>query len=183
MAIDRPVSADLFLWNISIGAAFIAAIPPLKVILAPILDWPGTWVEAERPQDAIAALPALLTISSMIWVPTVIILLLLTLVERRGIRFFGTRRGWRITPDVAYCVCAHASVGWLMAGVWSFLGVLVAETAAAVLFTHELGILRGPVVLAPFWLPVLGFMAGMLLFESLVYLGMRRCKFANRPTS
>lgn len=109
-------------------------------------------------------------------------LFILTAIERRGIRFFGARRGWRITPAVADTVCAHAAVGWLISAIAFWAGV------AALWFLEGLVPAR-PTRPSPVWvhtladllplLPVLGLLLGLLTFETLVYLGMRRCRFAN----
>lgn len=109
-------------------------------------------------------------------------LFVLTWIERVGIVFFGRRRGWRTTNRVAWAVCGHASVGWLVCG-------------AIVAFAWGLGVVQGGgwvrelsikgVVFAtptPSSLAVVGaFLVGMLVFETLVYLGFRSMRFANPP--
>jgi hypothetical protein len=104
----------------------------------------------------------------------------LTAIEARGLSFFGTRRGWRTTGPVAWTVCAHAAVGWALAGLLAVLGA-----AAWSVFTLF------PSLLGPRWtfslrwlawaLPMAGAMTGFMIFESLAYLGALRCKFANPP--
>jgi hypothetical protein len=90
--------------------------------------------------------------------------------------FFGRRRGWRVTPTVAWAVCGHASVGWVVAGCLVAAGLHAASLAAR-------GRPAGPALLARdiviAWAPLAGFFAGMLVFETLVYLGVRRLRFAN----
>lgn len=118
------------------------------------------------------------------------VLLLLTYVEVLGVRFFAARRGWRLTRDAAWQVCAHASVGWIVAGFLPF--VALAALAAAQRWLHwaphgELNL--APVLATPIaWQQVAyvglllgGFLLGLLVFESLVYVGARRCRFANPP--
>lgn len=108
----------------------------------------------------------------------VIVLHALTAIEHRGIRFFGARRGWRITPSVATSICSHASVGWVIAGAMVLLGVLVgmwSEAAAADCPAW----LREALLSAPRTAPAAGFLAGLFVFEMLVYIGVRRCRFAN----
>jgi hypothetical protein len=109
-------------------------------------------------------------------------LFVLTWIERVGIVFFGRRRGWRTTKRVAWAVCGHASVGWLVCG-------------AIVSFAWGLGVVRGGVwmrdlqikgvvfaTLTPSSLVVVGaFILGMLVFETLVYLGFRSMRYANPP--
>jgi len=108
------------------------------------------------------------------------LLWLLTLVEERGIRFWGPRRGWRITPTIAKVICAHASVGWVLGSVLAVVGHVVGWGLLEITNRHNVGIFRGPMQLAPITLPALGLIAGMLTFEVLVYIGMGRMKFANR---
>ncbi|MDX2016745.1 MAG: hypothetical protein SFY95_03780, partial [Planctomycetota bacterium] len=101
--------------------------------------------------------------------------MLLTWLETLGVRFIGSKRGWRITRDVAWSVCGHAAVGWfasaLLTQVLFALGTLAFARLddASMLFTLPA-------------LAVLLLLAWLLVFESLVYVGIRRCRFANVPT-
>lgn len=109
-------------------------------------------------------------------------LAVLTAIEAAGIRFFGTRRGWRITRAVSWQVCAHASVGWIVAAALTLLALVAWLNFSYFGLTGWLerkGAL-GTAILAA--VPASGFFAGLLVFESLVYFGMRRCKFANAPS-
>jgi hypothetical protein len=109
------------------------------------------------------------------------LLFLLTFVEATGIRFFGRRKGWRITGSVAWQTCAHASIGWVLAAAFTVLSLV------AWLNLSYFGLSRwieragrsGDYVMAS--VPLVGFFAGMLVFEALVYVGMRRCRYANAP--
>ncbi|MFG0276260.1 MAG: hypothetical protein ACF8QF_14515 [Phycisphaerales bacterium] len=109
--------------------------------------------------------------------------LFLTWIETIGIRFFGGRRGWRITKDVAWAVCAHAAVGWVVGGVIALLLFFVGATVWPHFAT---GAWPGPAVFLsrlptpPSLLMVGAALAGMLLFETLVYVGMRECRFGNQ---
>ncbi len=120
------------------------------------------------------------------------LLLALTYVEVLGVRFFAARRGWRLTRDAAWQVCAHASVGWIVAGFLPFMAL--AALAALERWFHwaphgELKL--APVVATPIaWQQIAyvglllgGFVGGMLVFEGLVYVGVRRCRFANPPVA
>lgn len=109
-----------------------------------------------------------------------VLLFLLTLIEALGIMFFGRRRGWRITGRVACQICAHASVGWILAAAFSLLSLVVWLNLSSV----GLGALVERASVAGYLLasiPLLGFFAGMFIFELLVYTGVRRCRFANAP--
>lgn len=108
------------------------------------------------------------------------VLRFLTWIEERGIRFWGPKRGWRITPAIAKVICAHASVGWLLGSLLSIPAHLLGLAMLEWTNHNNAGILRGPMQLAPITLPALSFIAGMLTFEVLVYIAMNRMKFANR---
>jgi hypothetical protein len=115
----------------------------------------------------------------------------LTRIEAAGVRFFAARRSWRLTKVAAWQVCCHASIGWVFCGLIPLL-VLAILYSMVVLFgvapkgTLDLapvfptkidiaGLVTGGGVLA-------GFSAGLVIFEALVYVGVRRCRFAaNMP--
>jgi hypothetical protein len=110
------------------------------------------------------------------------VVLLLTWVETLGIRFFGARRGWRITKPVAWAVCGHAAVGWVVGG----LLALVTFFVGATIWPQYASVsARGPAVFLsqipspPTLLMNTAALIGMLVFETLVWVGMRRCRFAN----
>lgn len=100
-------------------------------------------------------------------------LLLLTLIEWFGVRFFSNRRDWRLTPEVGWTICGHASIGWIFAG--PAVGLLALGLKAASTLWPAAG-------RVPFFLIFAGgLFTALMLFETLVYIGSRRCKFANRP--
>lgn len=111
------------------------------------------------------------------WIAAYVALLALTAIERIGLRTIGRMHQWRVTPRIAASVCALASYGWVVAG------LLVGTAISIRLFIparhlsewfgrnwHEwtLGLIGGLMLM------------GLLVFETLVYIGVRRCKFANR---
>lgn len=117
-----------------------------------------------------------------------IVLGLLTSIEFQGIRFFGKQRDWRITKTVALVVCAHASVGWIVMAALPTI-VLAAFATAQRLFglvangTVNLGSRFGQVSLNTIATGgglVAALVIGLLVFESLVYIGVRQCRYANR---
>jgi len=124
--------------------------------------------------------------------PVAVLLLGLTSLETLGLRTFGRQRGWRVTRNVAWTVCAHASFGWVAAGL---LGM--ATHALSLTPPGQAGLLKllGWIDLnfgyfnfagrgLQEWLPrCLGLFLGMLIFETVVYFGVRRCKFANAAVS
>ncbi|MFG0292896.1 MAG: hypothetical protein ACF8MJ_07055 [Phycisphaerales bacterium JB050] len=109
----------------------------------------------------------------------------LSLVEYFGLRFFGKRHGWRVSPAVAMTVVGHAGVAWLVAGCLAGIGFwLGGAFSGGIEVPSFLRMLAGRGMIE--WehlLPVVGFLAGMLVFEVLVYIGVRRCRFANPPTA
>ena len=151
----------------SVGAALLALAAPAAV--------------AWRAGDAGVALSMLLVVAPL----AALAVALLTWFEFLGIRFFGNRRGWRITPAVAWTVCGHAGVGWVVGGVLFSAAFLVGATMAPRYPAFTTPNVTTTVVLIPTppMLLVLGAaLAGMLLFESLVYVGMRECRFGNQAT-
>jgi hypothetical protein len=105
-------------------------------------------------------------------------ILLLVRIERIGMRFIGARHRWRIDHTVSRVVCAHAAVGWLTGGVLVSLCFISLIVVLVTLWGGD----------DPNWFPEAIFIAyfgswllGLLHFECLVYLGMRRCRYANRP--
>lgn len=105
----------------------------------------------------------------------------LTKIESLGIRTFGARHRWRVTPDVALTVTAHAAVGWVLGGVLFLLAVLFPLPAWYITLPRgPLGFAFNAAAVIP---AVLALAAGLIVFELLVYVGVRRCRFANPPRS
>jgi hypothetical protein len=122
-------------------------------------------------------------------VAVALILLILTWIEQRGIRFFAARRGWRLTKPAAQQICAHASIGWLLCGLLSLLFLATLFSLARLFGLSPGGVLdlRPYVDLSFHWgdlVPLLGlggsYFLGMLAFELLVYAGVRECRYAAR---
>ncbi len=109
------------------------------------------------------------------------VLLVLTAIEAMGVRFFGRRRGWRITPDIAWQVCAHASIGWVVAAVLTILTLVLWLNLSYFGLSGWMTRRGGWDDLGMAAVPVAGFLAGMLVFEILVYRGILRCRYANAP--
>lgn len=117
----------------------------------------------------------------------------LTWIEVAGVQVFTRPRGWRVTREVAWQVCAHASVGWIMAGLFPILLLAVLYTT-----TRFFPQASSRWLTRSFAAPAIGgrvnvqeivtgaglacsYLAGLLWFEVLVYRGVRACRFANPP--
>ncbi len=111
--------------------------------------------------------------------------LALSMVEYFGLRFFGKRNGWRVSPAVSMTVVGHAGAGWLVAAIFAGVGFRVGVTMpGGVGVPGFLWSLVGRSTIEwRYLLPMGGFLGGMLVFEMLVYTGVRRCRFANPPTA
>ena len=182
IAIERPRAARLGL-IFTLTAAALTAFPALA------------------PWRADRLIPAAITL-----VLAFTALSLLTFIERRGIMFFGRQGGggnWRITPAVASAVCNHAALGWTLGGLLVALASLVAD--AGFLRGSRSWFMGQPAIvelrsflelnIGPFAPPTLAaldaaprtaalfaaFLPGLLLFECLVAVGVRRCRYANLP--
>lgn len=105
-----------------------------------------------------------------------VVLLALTRIEQSGLRLFGNRRGGRVTAGIASAVCAHASFGWILAGLLAFGGAWLAPTVSTGRWFDRwlLGHVPGHIMLGS-----IGFFCGLLVFETLSFVGVRRCRFAN----
>lgn len=110
----------------------------------------------------------------------VILLLFLTWVERSGIRTLGRMRHRRITRAVAETIVAHAAAGWIIGSLLTWAGWLIGMSAAYLGERHAWAMWELTLT-APLWMPVVGFMAGLLCFETLVYVGVLRMRYANPP--
>ena len=112
------------------------------------------------------------------------VVIVLTLIEYAGVRFWSARRGGRLTPEAAWQVCCHASIGWLLAGFLPFFGLAFWFFLAANFGVAPRGWVeyRGSVIsvqtIAYASSYFGGVLTGLLIFESRVYTGVRRCKYA-----
>jgi hypothetical protein len=106
------------------------------------------------------------------------ILVALCGIEYVGIRFFGSRRGWRVSHAVAEAIIGHASIGWVVGGLAACMTIVVGQfmrqpvvTVLTVPIDLRLAFLSGPAAI------------GLLTFETLVYIGVRHMRFANAPVA
>lgn len=108
------------------------------------------------------------------------VLYVLTKIEQFGLWFFARRRGWRVDNVLAGSICAHGSVGWLIGSTACSTFLTFAIVASYQVWYIEIGPLRvdGPKIFL--WLAFLSVIVGLIVFEGFTYIGLRRCKFANR---
>lgn len=176
----------LALINLSLAAFLI--VDPLVGVLA------GDPLRAARGSGAAREAGAYLVAIAGGMAGVVAFLLLLMWLEMLGVRFFARRRGWRLTKAAAWNICCHASVGWIFAGLLPVVWLAALYSAVVVLGrTPHAEIPLGP-SLWP-WLgrsvnlaslvsvggTIIGYFAGMMVFETLVWVGVRRCRFAALP--
>lgn len=157
--IERAVSRRLLLSHIVVASVMLSVGPWLDLgrlfVQSPLLSWP---------------LNFLISFGT---------LFILTQIESFGIRMFGARRRWRVTRDVALTVTAHAAVGWVVGGVLFLLAVLFPLPEWYITLPRTpLGVAFNAAAVIP---ALLALAAGLIVFELLVYVGVRRCRFANPP--
>lgn len=134
--------------------------------LAAALIFPGVAMVATAVHHWRAA--PLAVAASVIWF---VLLLVLCWIEAIGVRFFGRLRKFRITADVAYAIVGHATAGWIVGAIAGMATAVVMRASGNVAETMR-GLATGALVAAG---------GGLLVFEALTYVGMRRMKYANRP--
>ncbi len=177
MRVEPDRDRWLIRWSIAV-AAFIGGVLAITVFFH--RDSPLYGDDDPFSLMRISAVMLLGTVLIGVWLLSVLLLAGLTAVEALGLRFFGRAHGSRVTVATSRAICAHASVGWVIAGVLVLAGELVGAPVREYALYHNVGVARGPMLLAEVLLPLGGFFVGMLIFETLVYVGVRRRRFANR---
>lgn len=190
MTIETTRSAALLMANIALAAAvpsvLIAALRAREHFAEQLFfrSVPNVSPALVR-SDLSILLEAFIVV--VILAPAIMLALwILTGVEQLGLRFWGRRRERRVTKAIAYAVCAHASAGWLLGSMISSIGLALVpflhhiERAASTLF-GPFAANRTEIALR--LIPFLGAIIGLLAFETLAYLGARRCRFANAEGS
>jgi predicted RNA-binding Zn-ribbon protein involved in translation (DUF1610 family) len=145
--------------------AAVLGTTPWAVLALAIVAGGGT------PAPELRALTVLVASLCGTWLAIV----LLGWMEAHAIRGYATRRGWRVTREMASAVCAHATVGWIVGG-----GVAALGTALAMLTWLFSGQGEFAVIMALAGL-VAGAFVGLAWFQSLVCVGLGACKYANAP--
>ncbi len=167
VAIEGHRANQLILFNTLIGAVLLT--PVVLGVLEGVFPTAGVW-----GWGLIGSVPVVIAV-------LLVLLCVLTVVEQVGLRFWGRVHGLRVTSDVARTVTAHASVGWVAGGALTLAGVHLSAGLTTVTRGIDLGALRPISNAAPWVLPWLGAISGLLAFETLAYIGVRRCRYANGP--
>jgi hypothetical protein len=162
MRIDRGTSESLLICNLSLATTLNTC-----AVAHALAKKPGRF-EVFGLADVVAYALA----AAIMWIVLFWMVSILTVVEQRGIRFFGKSRSWRITRNVALVVVAHAAVGWVIGGCLMLAASLLTTTRYVVI---------GREYVSTGWILAAGFFLGLLVFETLVFLGVRQCRFANLP--
>lgn len=173
LRINRDGANQLLAINLTI-AGLIAAAPWVGVL----------WFDPTRGSAEGAVLLLRVPILLMYAACFAVLFWVLTRVECFGIEFIANRRGWRLLPVAARQVCAHASYGWILAaflldaglGASQLLPVAGQQVQGR---TVTVEVLNAILSLLPGAPPLLGFFLGLFVFEWLVYVGVRACRWAN----
>jgi hypothetical protein len=106
----------------------------------------------------------------------------LSYIEVLGMAWVCRRRGWRMPIRVAERVAGYATVGWLPSALAMGVAVNLAGSDALREAWRAVGGSRVFAVEAAWVFLFLLGVAGMLVFETLVWIGVRQVKYANtRP--
>lgn len=125
-----------------------------------------------------AILVGLFLVSFFTWLA----LYFLTWIEAKGVEFFSKRRGWRVPRSLAWAITSHASATWWVATTILSFGLWQADRLEHWANSAVPASMQAFVPLTGAIVPLAAFALGMLVFETLVYQGVRTCKFANVPT-
>lgn len=177
--IEPKTSRGLFVTNLAIAAALVVA------------PWTGILIgdPARGMRGSGVVLEALAMVFSFGFQAACVIAFVafLTVIEFIGIRFIANRRGWRLTRAGAAQVCMNSSVGWVLSGICGMMVLAIMYSVQWFTGATPSGTLdlNPTLPLRISWYQfaggggvLLGYFAGLVLFEWLVYTGVRRCKYA-----
>jgi hypothetical protein len=159
----------------SIAGLCLAAVLVPDLVAGSARSYPG-WLP--WPGDARLAMTLLLVAIPVVVAGAVV---LLSVMEAQGLRMIAWRHGYRFGHRLSLTVVAHAGVGWVVAAL--FAGPFGAGALAAWNARWSFSVL-GMWINAPLVsgvIAVFGTLLGFLAFETLAWVGLRRCRFANTP--
>ena len=185
LALRRPRDLFRIVRLDSRSGATLLAINLLIAATAALAPWSGTLLDdpIRRLRGAQAGkflATALLVIPAQI-LAIAAFLLLLTAIEWVGIQHFARRRGARLCRLAAWQVVCHASIGWVVASTFVMLTLAFWLNVSFAQVAPRLSSYLGGSNFGAALVPAAGAVAGLLVFETLVAIGVRRCRFANRP--
>ncbi len=110
---------------------------------------------------------------------SLIVLFALTHIEGYGLLLGSRVRGWRSSGAITEVILQHATVGWVIGGALTYAGAALACVWVAIAREHSWA--RWELTYhAHYLLPIAGGLVGLLIFETLAFLGMRALRYANR---
>ena len=129
-----------------------------------------------------------LAIGAFIALVLAVAVTLMTHIEIVGLRFFGSRRGFRIDKTIASTICYHGAHAWIIMAIGLSLWAHAFITHRA--YNSGANSLPPPpwpetirtIASGISWLGLAIAAVGFVYFEFFAWLGLRRCKFANRPS-
>lgn len=172
---ERDSARSLRLINCAVAATLIA------------LAWTPIWVEqglrvVHGPDAARAYSPALTAAWTLTGVGALTLLLLtLCRIEIWGVRFFGRLREWRVTPAVAETAIALSSYGWIVGAAVLAVPAWWPSLLQGGPRWRDVPVLGELVPTGASVLPAAAGVLAVVVFETLVYVGVRRMRYANRP--
>ena len=88
-----------------------------------------------------------------------------------------------MSKQVAWVIVAHGSAGWVVAALGIAIGIIIISIALILPPYSEDGIriISESTLWVALILASVIVLFGFLFFETFAYLGLRRCKYANRP--
>jgi len=108
----------------------------------------------------------------------------LSCIEALGLQLFGSRRGGRVDPNIAWAIVGHGAVGWALTGFtwvlgWKIYRIMYYLNPTTSDFELRQQVARHTdLIIKPAF--ITGLVIGLIIFEFFAYLGLRRCKYANR---
>ena len=166
---DRP----LLLINLLLASALMS-LCWVKQLHAVNVEFGVSWLRGYH------VLAMVTVMGVMLWPMTAIALAMMVWIEARVFGFSGIG-GVARDADVAWTVCAHVSYWWVLGAAIALAVMLALPTDWEQWLPNRVRVWLTGVVdwvwIAP--AVVIVFVVGLLGFETLVYFGVRRCRFAN----
>ncbi len=166
--------------------SFLAA-SSLLTVASFLFRWRWKLMAVDGEQLTSTVWSKLISHSILTGVGLYILLTLLTATEQYGLVLFGKRHKTRLNKATARVICDHASAGWVFAATGTVIGsgvVVVSTNDLSTPFNETHWLENGLM----FYLFIIGhglaaisIILGFLFFETFAFLGLRRCKYANRP--